>query len=307
MSKTRVFVSENGDYEGAPTIVVVKEGVSFGDFLKKCADKMKVEKEFKRCFYISNGAEVDDPEDLMPDDKLFVSEGEDFKAKASAGMLSGALGAISRGSSSLYTSVSGFAKSKMSDDMKTKFESTERTISDTVTPGLEKIKEVSKPAIQWTDKKLEIASDRLSEKKKQFLASDTGKYLTEKTAQLSMVAKPVAASASTKAKDLWDKTYSECKKIGAQGQEKMVPLAEYMKKVKTNMGKEWDEKYAPAVKHVWEQAKEQGTATKEIMQKKWNEEMEPLIKEHMEKAKKAMGGEKKTGDDVLTLEEPGSP
>eukprot|EP00954_Amorphochlora_amoebiformis_P012690 993659-Amorphochlora_amoeboformis.AAC.1 len=44
--KTRVFVSLNGDYEGTPTIVI--EGMSFEEFLGKCASKLKVEKKLSR-------------------------------------------------------------------------------------------------------------------------------------------------------------------------------------------------------------------------------------------------------------------
>eukprot|EP00467_Chlorarachnion_reptans_P003231 CAMPEP_0114519368 /NCGR_PEP_ID=MMETSP0109-20121206/18963_1 /TAXON_ID=29199 /ORGANISM="Chlorarachnion reptans, Strain CCCM449" /LENGTH=286 /DNA_ID=CAMNT_0001700097 /DNA_START=168 /DNA_END=1028 /DNA_ORIENTATION=- len=268
MSKTRVFVSQNGDYESTPTIVIVKDGMSFEDFMKKVAEKMKVEKKFARCFYITNGAEIDDPDDLMPEDKLFVSEGEDFKKKEDVGMLSGGLSAMAVGATSLYSSVSTYAKSKMSEDMKKKVESAETKVTETMAPVVEKAKEVTAPAIDWADKKLDVASEKIKEKTDEFMASDTYKKLKEK----------VIDPAATKSKELYKMAATELTKVGKEGKEKMAPLKEYMASVKVKMGKEWDEKYAPAVKQMYEQAKEQGKKTQQEMQKTWNEKIEPIIK-----------------------------
>jgi hypothetical protein len=47
--------------------------MEFVAFLQKCAKKLALTKEqgeLKRCFDIKTGAEVDDPEDLMPGTKL---------------------------------------------------------------------------------------------------------------------------------------------------------------------------------------------------------------------------------------------
>ena len=172
MSKTRVFCSINGDYEMTPVIVIVREGISMADFLAKAAKKLKVpeEKKLTRCFY-SSGEVIDDPFDMMPEDKLFLSFGEDFKAKGSGGILSGGLSAIAGGASSLYDKVSGFAKSKMSEEMKKKFEATEAAVSSKLTPALEKAKELSAPAIGRADAMLDKASDKFTEKKKEFMAT----------------------------------------------------------------------------------------------------------------------------------------
>eukprot|EP00466_Bigelowiella_natans_P003749 jgi/Bigna1/86793/estExt_fgenesh1_pg.C_140010 len=306
MSKTRVFVSENGDYEGTPTIVIVKvstftrgdgrDGDSFEEFMAKCAKKLKVEKKFTKCFYITNGAEVDDPEDLMPEDKVFVSEGEDFKKKEAEGMLSGGLAAVAGGATSLYGAMSGFAKSKMSDDMKKKFEDAEKKVSDKMAPMVEKVKEVSAPAVDWADKNLEVASEKLKEKKEEFLKSDTAKYLNEK------VAKPATAQA----KVLYGLASSELKKIGEQGKEKGQTLQEYMKSVQTKMGKEWDSKYAPAVKQLYEQAKEKGKEGSEKLQQAWQQKVEPILKaQGMRKQQKKE--EEEEGGAGVELAEPAEP
>mmetsp|Transcript_13117 Transcript_13117/g.18125 ORF Transcript_13117/g.18125 Transcript_13117/m.18125 type:complete len:338 (-) Transcript_13117:285-1298(-) len=316
MSKTRVFVSQNGDYEGTPAIVIVKDGMSFEDFLAKAAQKLKVEKKFSRCFYITNGAEVDDPDDLMPEDKVFVSEGEDFKSKASAGMLSGGLSAVAGGASSLYSAVSGFAKSKMSEDMKKQFEDAENKVSEKMQPVMEKVKEVSAPAVGWADKKLEVAADAMSEKKKEFLASDTAKYLKENVVEPfdEKIAKPAAAQAknlygmaSTELQKMREKkeddSTKDVKDKNKGAEEKGFSLSEYMKNVKDKMGKQWDEKYAPAVKKLYEQAKEQGRQTKDafqVQQEKlksaWQEQVEPILREKLGKKESTAEVEAKQGD-----------
>lgn len=311
MSKTRVFVSINGDYKTPPAIVVVKEGMSFEDFLAKAALKLKMEdKKFTRCFYITNAAELDDPDDLMPDDKLFVSEGEDFKEEEKDGVLSGGLTALAGGASSLYTGITGFAKARMSEDMKKKFEDAEATVNRTLDPMVQKAKKASAPALDWADKRLGKAGDAISEKKKEFLASDTAKFLKEKVVDPVNVkfAKPAAA----KAKVLFGLASEELKKIGDKSKEKIVPFKEYMESVKTKMGKEWDEKLAPAVKSMYEQAKEKGKGTaeslkvqQEKLQKIWIEKTLPVLRENMEKVKVTLQGNKDEGGEIeVELKEP---
>eukprot|EP00469_Lotharella_globosa_P010599 CAMPEP_0167779350 /NCGR_PEP_ID=MMETSP0111_2-20121227/4758_1 /TAXON_ID=91324 /ORGANISM="Lotharella globosa, Strain CCCM811" /LENGTH=298 /DNA_ID=CAMNT_0007669751 /DNA_START=61 /DNA_END=957 /DNA_ORIENTATION=- len=292
-----------------PALVVVKDGATFEEFLAKCAQKLKLpEKKFTRCFYMSNAAEIDDPEDLMPDDKLFVSEGEDYKQKAD-GFLSGGLSALASGASTAYSAASTYAKSKMSEETRKKFEDAEAKAAAQLTPMYEKVKEVTAPAVEWTDKKLEVASEKITEKKKEFMASETGVYLQEK------VMKP----ASEKSKELFTLASAELKKASAKSKDQMGSLGEYMNNVKTKMGQEWDEKLAPAVKAMYEQAKENAKQTGEKLkeqgerlQKTWHEEVEPVLREKMNGAKSdakekdpAFGMQEEDDDlDDVTLIEP---
>lgn len=301
MSKTRVFCSINGDYEMTPVIVIVREGISMADFLAKAAKKLKVpeEKKLTRCFY-SSGEVIDDPFDMMPEDKLFLSFGEDFKAKGSGGILSGGLSAIAGGASSLYDKVSGFAKSKMSEEMKKKFEATEAAVSSKLTPALEKAKELSAPAIGRADAMLDKASDKFTEKKKEFMASDTGKFLKKKATE---VREKFGKPAAKKAAALFVVASGEFKKLSAQGKEKMLPLKAYVDGVRAKMGKEWDEKYAPAVKEMYEEAKKRGKVTQEKLkenQKKleamWTAKVAPVLNEKLRQAKEAVSGREADGE-----------
>eukprot|EP00468_Gymnochlora_sp_CCMP2014_P002315 CAMPEP_0167756368 /NCGR_PEP_ID=MMETSP0110_2-20121227/9348_1 /TAXON_ID=629695 /ORGANISM="Gymnochlora sp., Strain CCMP2014" /LENGTH=283 /DNA_ID=CAMNT_0007642473 /DNA_START=146 /DNA_END=997 /DNA_ORIENTATION=- len=252
MSKVRVFVTENGNSNASPVIVVIKDGMSREDFFAKAAAKLKTEKKYTRCFLLpktegEKPAEIDDLDEVDTDDKVIVSTGEDLKT---TGMLSSGLSSMAIGASSLYASVSGFAKSKMSEDMKKQFEDAEKKVSDTMAPAVAKVKEVSAPAIDFMDKKLDVAAEKIKEKKTEFMNSETGKYINQK------IVKP----ATEQSKIMMAKASAELKKLNSQSKEKMVPLTEFMKSMKEKMGKEWDEKLAPAMKKMYEQAKEKSQA-----------------------------------------------
>lgn len=91
---------------------------------------------------------------------------------------------------------------------------------------------------------------------------------------------------------------TELTKVTKEGKEKMAPLGQYMKNVKEKMGKEWDEKLAPAVKQMYEQAKEKGEMTKMQMAKAWQEKVEPVLQEKFKEKVEA---------DEPVIEEPTEP
>eukprot|EP00470_Lotharella_oceanica_P016910 CAMPEP_0170198634 /NCGR_PEP_ID=MMETSP0040_2-20121228/68883_1 /TAXON_ID=641309 /ORGANISM="Lotharella oceanica, Strain CCMP622" /LENGTH=524 /DNA_ID=CAMNT_0010448655 /DNA_START=39 /DNA_END=1613 /DNA_ORIENTATION=- len=126
---------------------------------------------------MSNGAEVDDADDLMPNDKLFVSDGEAYKKKEE-GLISSGLSALSFGASWAYGAASTFAKEKIMDEQTRKqFEEAEAKAADTLAPLVQTVKEAATPAVAWTDKKLNVATEVIAEKKKQFDESEQGRYL----------------------------------------------------------------------------------------------------------------------------------
>mmetsp|Transcript_15166 Transcript_15166/g.30691 ORF Transcript_15166/g.30691 Transcript_15166/m.30691 type:complete len:120 (-) Transcript_15166:179-538(-) len=110
------------------------------------------------------------------------------------------------------------------------------------------------------------------------MASETGQYLQNQ----------VYAPTAEKSKELFAITCTELEKMGEKSKGSMTSAQEYMKNVKEKMGKEWDEKYAPAVKQMYEQAKVAGQQTGEALKvqtenlkKNWNEQVEPVLKEKM--------------------------
>jgi len=72
------------------------------------------------------------------------------------------------------------------------------------------------------------------------------------------------------------------------------------------MGKEWDSKYAPAVKQLYEQAKEKGKEGSEKLQQAWQQKVEPILKaQGMRKQQKKE--EEEEGGAGVELAEPAEP
>jgi hypothetical protein len=232
---------------------------------------------------------------------LFVSFGEDFKPKEEEkGMLSGGLSALAGFSSSLYSKTTEFAKSKMSEENKKKFEEAEAKAKAKLAPALAKAKELAAPAVDWTDAKLNKAKETIAEKKKQFLASETGIYLKNK------VAKPAAQQAAL----MLALAQAEIAKVKEENKDNIDNVKKYMDGVKAKMGKEWDEKLAPQFKAVYEEAKKRGKVTGEALQARqkaleasWKAKVEPVIKAQIAKAKAALEKAKGESSDPSDVKE----
>eukprot|EP00470_Lotharella_oceanica_P002053 CAMPEP_0170169788 /NCGR_PEP_ID=MMETSP0040_2-20121228/2724_1 /TAXON_ID=641309 /ORGANISM="Lotharella oceanica, Strain CCMP622" /LENGTH=222 /DNA_ID=CAMNT_0010408749 /DNA_START=30 /DNA_END=698 /DNA_ORIENTATION=- len=198
-----------------------------------------------------------------------MSESKEVEKKATEGMLSSALSAIESGALYAYAVGSEFAKSKLSDENRKKIEDAEASAKEKLGPLIEKIKEKAGPAVDFADKKLEVAADKL-------LATETGKRLKDE----------VIPGAAKKSKELFDLTCLELNKIGEKGKGTMIAVDDYVKAVKEKMGKEWDEKFMAPVKSLYEQAKEKGMQTGDKLKeqtanllKTWSEKVEPVLLE----------------------------
>jgi len=184
-SDTVVYVSRNGDDENKSVPVSIKDGMTFSEFLLISAAGLSMkETNFTRCFYISNGAEVYDPEDLMPGDKVCVSTGggymkekEEQEPEQKDGLLSGGLSAIAWGASWAYGKAANLVKDNVDEQTRKNLEDAEAKAANALAPIMKKVKEVAQPAVDWTDEKLDVATDAIVETKKNFDESEQGKYL----------------------------------------------------------------------------------------------------------------------------------